>query len=233
MPIAAPHAADRRRATKTTPELVTVVMIDDHVALRRGAELLLGRRGHVIAGSAADATEGHALIRARRPDVAVIDLNLPGENGAQLTKRLLAEDPTLAVLLYTGVDDQQQIDEALECGARGFALKAGSPEDLIAAIRAVAEGGTYMDPRLSSLMLSRTTTDRIHELSSREREILDLLAQGLTGAQAAKRLWLSPETVRTHVRKAMTKLEARTRVHAVALALNRKEITFEGDPVGE
>ena len=107
--------------------------------------------------------------------------------------------------------------------------KASSPDELTAAIRAVAAGGTYMDHRLSSALLARSTTARVRELSPREREILDLLAQGLTGAQAAKRLCISPETVRTHIRNAMAKLEAETRVHAIALALHQKEICFE-DP---
>lgn len=205
---------------------IRLVIVEDHVALRQGVELLLGRWGHVIAGAAADAAHGYELVRSARPDVAIIDLGLPDENGAELTRRLLAEDPATAVLLYTGIEDREELREALDCGARGFALKAGPPQELIGAIRVLVEGGDYLDPRLSSLMLARATTDGVHELSPREREVLDLLAQGLTGAQAAERLFLSPETVRTHVRNAMMKLEAHTRVHAVALALRQKEIGF-------
>lgn len=226
------EAGADREFSAAMADPISVVMVDDHVALRRGTELLLGRWGHVIAGSACDAAEGYDLIRSVRAEVAVIDLGLPGENGAQLTRRLLRQEPDLSVLLYTGIDDHDAIAEALDCGARGFALKSGSPEDLIAAIRTLSQGGTYMDPRLASLMLDRSTTDQVHDLSPREREVLDLLAQGLTGAQAAKRLFLSPETVRTHVRNAMTKLEAHTRVHAVALALRQREISFaDGDDV--
>ena len=204
-----------------------MVLVEDHLALRKGIELLLGRRGHVIAGVAGDARAGYELIQAKRPDVALVDIRLPDENGAQLTCKLLEEDPELGVLIYTGIADQEEIAEALDCGARGFALKAGSTEELTAAIRAVAEGGTYMDPRLGSLLLSRSTTERVHELSPREREIFDLLARGQTGAQVAKRLFLSPDTVRTHVRNAMSKLEARTRVHAIVLALRQREIEFD------
>jgi DNA-binding NarL/FixJ family response regulator len=201
-----------------------VVLVEDHLALRKGIELLLGRRGHVIAGAAGDARTGYELIQAKRPDVALVDIGLPDESGAQLTCKLLEQDPELAILIYTGIGDQEEIGEALDCGARGFALKAGSTAELTTAIRAVAEGGTYMDSRLASLLLSRSTTERVRELSEREREILDLLARGLTGAQVAKRLFLSPDTVRTHVRKAMSKLEARTRVHAIVLALRQREI---------
>lgn len=207
-------------------DLITVVLVEDHVALRKGIELLLGRRGCVVAGVADGAREGYELIRAKRPDVAIVDLGLSGESGTQLTCQVLAEDPEQQILLYTGIEDPETISGALDCGASGFVHKAGSPDELTAAIRALAAGGTYMDPRLGTSLLARSTTDRVHELSPREREILDFLAQGLTGAQAAKELFISPETVRTHVRNAMKKLEARTRVHAIALALRQKEIDF-------
>ncbi len=154
--------------------------MEDHLALREGIALLLGRRGHVIAGTAGDARTGYELIQAKRPDVALVDVRLPDESGAQLTCKLLEDDPQLGILIYTGFGDQAEIEEALDCGARGFALKAAPPAELTEAIRAVAEGGTYMDSRLGSLILSRSTTERVPELSAREREILDLLARGLT-----------------------------------------------------
>lgn len=208
-------------------DLITVVLVEDHVALRKGIELLLSRRGHVVAGAADDARSGYEVIRAKRPDVALVDLGLPDESGAKLACQLLDENPEQRILLYTGIEDLDMISGALECGVRGFVHKTGSPDELTAAIRAVAMGGTYMDARLGSALLARSTTEQVHELSPREREIFDLLAQGLTGAQAAKRLFISPETVRTHIRNAMTKLEARTRVHAIALALRQKEIAFD------
>jgi DNA-binding NarL/FixJ family response regulator len=221
----------------TLADPTTLVLVEDHVALRQGVELLLGRRGHVIAGSTADADEGFELIRSVAPDVAIIDVGLGTQSGALLTRRLLEDDPGLRILLYTGTNDPEMIGEALDCGARGFALKAGPPSELVEAIRVLKAGGTYMDPRLSSHLLTRSTTERVHELSPRQREIFDLLAGGHTGAQVAKELVLSPETVRTHVRNAMAKLEARTRVHAVALALRQQEISFaegvDGVPDGQ
>jgi DNA-binding NarL/FixJ family response regulator len=210
-------------------EPISVVIVDDHVALRRGIELLLGRWGHVIAGSARDAAHAFEVVRRVRPDVVVIDLGLPGQDGADLTRRLLAYDPELAVLLYTGLEDRATLTGALDCGARGFALKSGSPEDLIKAIRALADGGSYVDPRLSAVIVGHEAAEHVHELSPREREMLDLLAQGLTGAEAARRLHLSPETVRTHIRNAMVKLRANTRVHAVALALRQHEISLDAE----
>ena len=207
-------------------EPITVVLVEDHPALRKGMEILLGRHGHVIVGSVGDAATAYETITNVTPDVAVIDITLPRENGAELTRRLSAENPELRVLLYTGVDDAPTIQRALDCGASGFALKAGAPEELTAAIRTLADGGTYMDPRLGAL-LARPAAERLHSLTRREREILDLLAQGLTGAAAAERLFLSPDTVRTHVRNAMEKLQARTRVQAVVLAMNQRAIDVD------
>jgi DNA-binding NarL/FixJ family response regulator len=208
----------------TEDRALNVVIVDDHVALRRGMELLLRRHGHHIVGTADDAEQAEQLILRRRPDVALLDLALPGESGAGLARRLLAHDPDLRIVLYTGAADEQQLLDGLDAGAAGFALKSGDPDELEQAIRTVADGGEYLDPRLTPL-LRRDTQGDGNVLSPREREILELLSQGLSGEDAAKRLFLSSETVRTHVRNAMTKLGAATRVHAVALALQRGEIT--------
>ena len=209
-------------------DLITVVLVEDHLALRKGIELLLGRRGCVVAGTAEDARAGFEVIKAKRPDVAVVDLGLPGESGAQLACQVLEERPEQEILLYTGIDDLKTISGALDCGAKGFVHKAASPEELTSAIHSVASGRPYIDRRIGSALLARSTTERVRELSPREREILDLLAQGLSGAEIAKQLFLSPETVRTHIRNAMTKLQARTRVHAIALALQQHEIGVDG-----
>ncbi len=201
-----------------------VVIVEDHLALRKGLELLLRRTEFSVIGTADDAEEGQLLIKETNPDVAIIDIGLPGRSGLELTRRLLEARPDLGVLLYTGIGDRDTLVRALDCGARGFALKAGSPEELMAALRAVAGGESYVDERLRSLLLARFTTERIGILSPREREVLDLLAKGLNGEEVAVQLVLSPETVRTHVRNAMEKLEANTRVHAVAIALRQGEI---------
>jgi DNA-binding NarL/FixJ family response regulator len=202
---------------------VNVVVVDDHVALRRGMELLLRREGYHVVGTADDAEQAEQLILRRRPDVALVDLALPGENGADLTRRLLEHEPELRIILYTGSADEDELLDGLRAGAAGFALKSGDPNELKAAIRTVAEGGDYIDPRLTPLL--RRAGDGGKLLSPREREILELLAHGLSGEDAAKQLYLSSETVRTHVRNAMSKLDASTRVHAVALAMQRGEIS--------
>jgi DNA-binding NarL/FixJ family response regulator len=155
--------------------------------------------------------------------VALIDLALPRESGAELTRRLLKEDPDVRIVLYTGATDERQLLDGLDAGAAGFALKSGDPDELEKAIRTVADGDQWLDPRLKPLLARRN--GKAHVLSPREREILGLLSKGLSGEEAAKQLFLSSETVRTHVRNAMTKLGATTRVHAVALALKRGEIS--------
>jgi DNA-binding NarL/FixJ family response regulator len=188
-------------------------------------ELLLDREGCTVVGTAGSLDEGEALISQTDPDVAVVDIRLGEESGIELTRRLLDANPDRRVVLYTGESDSDVLFDALDSGARGYALKEGSPSELVGALQTVADGGTYVDPRLRPALLSRRATQRLPALSPREREIMDLLAQGLTGEQVAERLVLSAETVKTHIRNAMTKLEASTRVHAVAIALREGYIS--------
>jgi len=164
---------------------VSLVLVEDHLALREGLELLLAREGCQILGSVGDPQEAFDVIEQTGPDVAIVDIRLPGESGIGLTRRLLRERPDLGVVLYTGHSDVQLLYEGLDSGARGYALKDGPPEELLEAIRSIAAGGTYVDPRLRPALLSRGATKRVPHLSPREREILDLLAQGLTGERIA------------------------------------------------
>src|SRR5919205_274027 len=196
-----------------------VVIVEDHQALREGLELLLDREGCQVLGTAGTAAEGRRLIERLRPDVALVDIRLGEDSGIELTRQLLDGDPDRRVVLYTGSSDVELLASGLDSGARGYALKEGTPRELTGALSLVAEGGTYVDPRLRPALLARDTTQRMPALSKREREIMDLLAQGLTGEQVAERLVLSSETVKTHIRNAMSKLEAHTRVHAIAIAL--------------
>jgi DNA-binding NarL/FixJ family response regulator len=205
-----------------------LVLIEDHQALREGLELLLGREGCDVVGTAGTAGEGLELIERLEPDVSLVDIRLGEESGIELTRRLLENDSERRVVLYTGSSDVELLVSGLDSGARGYALKEGTPSELTGALQTVAGGGTYVDPRLRPKLLSRDTTQRMPALSKREREIMDLLAQGLTGEDVAERLVLSSETVKTHIRNAMAKLEAHTRVHAVAIALREGFISGEG-----
>jgi DNA-binding NarL/FixJ family response regulator len=213
----------RVRSVRSLDRFVAVslrlVLIEDHEALREGLELLLGREGCEVVGTAGTAGEGQELIERLEPDVSLVDIRLGDESGIDLTRRLLEADAERRVVLYTGSSDVELLFSGLDSGARGYALKDGAPSELTGALETVARGGTYVDPRLRPKLLSRDTTQRMPSLSKREREIMDLLAQGLTGEDVAERLVLSSETVKTHIRNAMSKLEAHTRVHAVAIAL--------------
>lgn len=208
---------------------IRIVIVEDHEALRRGTELIARREGLEVIGVAALAARGEELIRKLRPDVAVIDIRLPDEPGTRMTRRLLGEQPDLGVILYTGLPDWDVLAEALDCGARGFFLKAGSPQELIRGVRAVAAGGTYIDLRLAPLVLSRQTTEQLGVLSALERDLLDLLGQGLSSEESARRLSLPPERVPFYLRSSAEKLEAGERPHAVAIALRQREIE-EGLP---
>jgi DNA-binding NarL/FixJ family response regulator len=196
-----------------------LVIVEDHQALREGLELLLDHEGCKVLGAAGTAAEGRELVERLEPDVALVDIRLGDGSGIDLTRDLLDSDPGRRVVLYTGSSDVELLASGLDSGARGYALTEGTPRELTGALETVAEGGMYVDPRLRPSLLARGTTQRLPALSKREREIMDLLAQGLTGEQVAERLVLSSETVKTHIRNAMGKLEANTRVHAIAIAL--------------
>jgi DNA-binding NarL/FixJ family response regulator len=203
----------------------SVVLVEDHVALRKGIELLLRSEGLSVIGVADDVDYAYELVSRRRPDVVLVDIGLRGRSGLDLARRLLDEDPDAGVLLYSGSVDRDVLADALSTGVRGFALKNGTPRELIGAIHSVAAGGSYFDPELSTLA-APPQPNAGHVLSRREREILGLLANGLNGTAIARELTISSETVRTHVRNAMRKLAAKTRVHAVTLALKRHEISL-------
>ena len=201
---------------------VTVGLIDDHVAMREGLEVLLERRGCRVVASAGSAAEGAEACRRELPEVAVVDVNLPDESGQRLVSELLSADPKLGVVIYTGTEDPTILADALVSGARSVVLKPGSLSELVDAIRAVRRGEAYIDPRVAAVVEDPAAPEAV--LTSREREVFDLLATGLNGEEIAKRLFISPETVRTHVRNAMSKLHARTKTEAVVQALEREEI---------
>jgi len=200
----------------------SLVLVDDHEALCAGLAVLLERRGFRILACAGSAAEGEEAIRRHRPAIAVLDLDLPDALGTRLISRLAAGAGGPKFVVYTGLTDPVLLSEALDCGADGFVAKPGGLSVLVEALRHVHRGGRYCDPTLIKLSPDGASPPRV--LSRREAEILELLSTGLTGEQIAGRLVLSPETIRTHVRNAMGKLQARTRTEAVVKAIDREEI---------
>jgi DNA-binding NarL/FixJ family response regulator len=203
---------------------ISVLLVEDHLAVRKGLELILRNDGIQVAGVTASPAEAYRMYVARRPDVAVLDLSLAGQSGLDAAERILETEPDAGLLIYTGISDRDTIERAATSGARGFALKTGAPDEFLKAVRVVGAGGIYVDSGLARLLAPRISAG--WRLTEREREVFSLLADGLTGEQAAERLVVSPETVRTHVRNGMRKLDARTRTHAVAIAVRLREISL-------
>ena len=208
--------------------MTKLVVIDDHEAMRGGLEVLLSQAGHDVVGAAGNVASAMDLLAHSEPEVALVDVKLPDGSGIELTRQLLDRDPRLSVILYTGDAAAEQLQEALDAGASGYVLKTADLEELLEAVREVAEGGRYIDPRLPAPQ----RPGRMSRLSPREREVMHLMAEGLTAERIGARIDVSVETVRTHVRNAIRKLGARNRVHAIALALERGEIALAEDDTG-
>jgi DNA-binding NarL/FixJ family response regulator len=210
--------------------MTKLVIVDDHEALREGLVALLAGHGLDVVGAAGNVAAGIDLVEHTDPDIAIVDIRLPDGSGIELTRELLARRPALGVVLYTGDADAELLYSGLDSGARGYALKAGTMRELVSAIERIAAGGSYVDPRLDRILLSPRATAQVPQLSPREREIMHLMAEGRTAEAIGGELGVSVETVRTHVRNVIRKLQARNRVHAIALALERGEIALDAPP---
>jgi DNA-binding NarL/FixJ family response regulator len=202
----------------------TCIVADDHPAMVEAVSEMLTENGLSVVGRARDGEDALTKIEARQPDVALIDVRMPKLGGVEVARRAAVSAPNTAVILYTAYGDRALLIEALDAGARGFVLKEAPLADLARAVELVAQGGTYVDPVLASFLASSRTTEKLRTLTQRERDVLRLLADGHSNEEIGKRLFISPETVRTHVRKAMAKLDADTRTQAVATALRQSLI---------
>ena len=208
-----------------------VVLAEDQPMVRAGFRALLDSRTDIeVVGEAATGVEALEQVRALHPDVVVMDIRMPEMDGLEATRRITS-DPGLSetrVLVLTTFELDEYVFGALDAGASGFLLKGGEPADLVQAIRVVAGGESLLAPsvtrRLIQTYISRprpsTTTehDGLDELTTREREVLGLVATGLTNAEIARELHLSPLTAKTHVSRILTKLGARDRVQLVVIA---------------
>ena len=196
---------------------ITCLIVDDHEVVREGLRLSLSRATHIrVIGEAPDGETAVTLAERRRPNVVVMDIRMPGMDGLDATRELRERAPDVPVILFTAYSDRPLLSRGLESGAKGYVLKEASHDTLLKAIETVARGETFVDP---ALMPSFLTKDQTDSLTAREREILQLLADGMSNADVAKKLFISQETVKSHVRHILTKLEADTRTQAVAIAL--------------
>jgi DNA-binding NarL/FixJ family response regulator len=205
-------------------DLITCVIADDHPAMLTAIADTLEASGVDIVGRASDGMEALAQIGAQQPRVALVDVRMPRLSGIEVAQKAAVVAPNTSIVFYTAYGDRALLSEALDVGARGFVLKEAPLPDLVRAVERVAAGEAYVDPVLAGVLVS-AQTDKIPSLTQREREVLRLLADGLANDEIGKRLFISPETVRTHLRKAMAKLEADTRTQAVAIALRQSIIS--------
>ena len=165
------------------------------------------------------AEEAIDLIRREQPEVVIMDVRLPGIDGISALKRIAHAAPSVKSVVFSAYGDKRLLSDAISAGARGYVMKGSPPEDLLRAIRAVTSGKPFVDPSLSPALLMQGIGDA--PLSEREREILQLLAEGFHTEEVARRIGLSAETVKSDTKRAILKLEADTRVHAVAIALRQ------------
>lgn len=207
------------------PSALTCVLADDHPAMLGALARILEREGCEVVGRADDGETALALIRELRPAIAVLDLRMPRLSGIEVTRRAAAEVPETAVVLYTGHGEPSELTDALAAGARGFLLKEAPLAGLARALRQIVAGETYVDPVLAGGLVGKRLAAPQPQLTTREREVLGLLARGRSNDAVAGQLGISVETVRTHLAKAMSKLGAATRTEAVAIALRRSMIS--------
>ena len=202
----------------------TCLVADDHPAVVEAVSDVLAEHGIEVVGRARDGREALELIEEAKPDVALLDLRMPGLSGIEVARLVGKSAPDTAVILYTAFGDRALLTEAMDAGARGFVLKEAPLAEVVRAVELVAAGRTYVDPVLAGVLSSSAATEKMSTLTQRERDVLRLLADGMSNDEIGKELFISPETVRTHVRKAMAKLDADTRTQAVATALRQSLI---------
>ncbi|BDI21385.1 response regulator transcription factor [Herbiconiux sp. L3-i23] len=204
-----------------TDPIIRALVVDDHPIVRTGIVGLLAASEFVeVVGEAADGEEAVALAASLEPDVVLMDLQMPRLDGAGATARILAARPETKVLVLTTYETDAQILDAIGAGASGYLLKAGPPDEIVAGIRSVARGDTVLAPSIAAALVGRVRGPvAAPRLSAREREVLALVADGLSNPDIARRLFIGEATVKTHLLHVFEKLGVSDRTRAVTLAL--------------
>ena len=219
--------------------MIRVVLADDQQLVRAGFRALLDHETDVeVVGEAATGSQAVELVRRERPDVVLMDIRMPDGDGLWATARLAA-DPALAgvhVVIVTTFELDDYVAEAIRAGASGFLVKDTDPLELIRSVRVAADGEALLSPGVTKRLLARlaasprpeVTASVLEPLTEREREVLTLVAEGLSNTEIGARLFMSPLTAKTHVSRILTKLDARDRVHLVVLAYESGLVTPGG-----
>ncbi|MYW04252.1 response regulator transcription factor [Streptomyces sp. SID3343] len=209
---------------------VRVLIADDQLLVRSGFKVLVGSDPELeVVGEAANGAEAVALAKETRADVVLMDIRMPGMDGLEATRRIVRDDDLagVRVLVLTTFEVDDYVFEALRAGASGFLVKDTDPEDLLKAIKTVASGDALLSPGATRALVSRFLSqpepkvakpDRLEALTDREREVLSLVAAGMSNDEIAEHLFVSPLTAKTHVSRAMVKLGARDRAQLVVIA---------------
>jgi two-component system response regulator NreC len=211
----------------TATKRIRVVVADDHPVLRGGLKALLAAEGDMdLAGEAATGEEAIRQIRERRPDVAVMDISMPGLDGLAAIRRIAAMGAQTKIVVFTMHPEEEYLFPVLEAGASGFVTKSSVDRELVDAIRSAERDEVYLSQSATTLLLQRHQTgesgaagDRLQTLSQREREVLALTAEGYTAAEIGRRLFFSPKTVETYRARVTRKLKLTHRWEVVQFAL--------------
>ncbi len=207
---------------------IRVYLLDDHALLRQGLRAALEREPDIeVVGESGTVRDGESQIPALRPDVAVLDLRLPDGSGVDVCRAVRSVDPSIAVLMLTTFDDEDDVVASVLAGAAGYLLKDVSADDLVSSIRRVAAGQSTLDPQVTTRVLERmregpAAGTQLDRLTEGERRVLDLLAEGLTNRQIASRTGLSEKTVKNYVSDILAKLGLSSRTQAAVLAVEHR-----------
>ncbi|WP_329285343.1 response regulator transcription factor [Streptomyces sp. NBC_00691] len=218
---------------QAAPAPTRIFLVDDHEVVRRGLRDLIDDEPDMeVVGEAATAEQALARGPALRPDVAVLDVRLPDGDGISVCRELRSRMPELACLMLTSFDDEDALLDAIMAGASGYVLKQIKGSDLVSAVRTVAIGQSMLDPATTARLMHSLREpeaakppedERLASLSERERSVLDLIGEGLTNRQIAKRLYLSEKTVKNHISRLLGKLGVERRVQAAVIAAQAHE----------
>ena len=203
--------------------MISIVLVDDHPIVRQGlTSALEDEPDFAVVGAVGSAEEALDLVAARRPEVVLLDLELPGVGGVEAIPRLLAASPGLAVLVFTAYQTDERVIGAVRAGARGYLLKGATTAEIASAIRTVAAGGSALEPGVAARLIAAVRSPQASgRLTARERDVLRLVADGLPGKQIARALGISERTVKFHTASVLRKLGADNRAQAVAVAAQR------------
>jgi DNA-binding NarL/FixJ family response regulator len=199
-----------------------LLVVDDHSVLREGLAILIGDNDDLeVVGTVHSGEEAIEAVRELEPEIVLMDVRLPGIDGVSTVKRIHQAAPSVQFVIFSAYGDKRLLSDAIAAGARGYVMKGSPPDDLLRAIRTVAQGKAFVDPSLSPALLMTDGSPSEQPLSEREREILQLLAEGFHTEEVARRIGLSVETVKSDTKRVIAKLQADTRTHAVAIALRQ------------